>query len=310
MHETHGRRGAASLSLLLSLVLLGHVLACGASHGGDDDGDVPFPIDASGPDPARDAGATGPDASLAEQDAGGPGPDAGLVPAGLYPIVLLASDEPAELGPARAQSLMRVLTLIQTWFDTSMGATYALPAVEVLQSRYSLAEWETFQATGYPDPETGALYIDCVGYFVAWNEFSFYGLLGQSELPELYTPGVTYSVIAPAGGCGAEGLSVVEVPVLDRIDAHCPNARYDGTTSACDGALDPWCAPPPLSQPEYACAAVGALAHEIGHSFGLPHCSERPTCTGPSIMDEWWEFERGVTLSMEDQADLAKVFVP
>ena len=47
---------------------------------------------------------------------------------------------------------------------------------------------------------------------------------------------------------------------------------------------------------------IGVITHEQGHAFGLPHAADRPEgCTGgPSVMDVWWDYDRGATLCEED----------
>jgi hypothetical protein len=227
----------------------------------------------------------------------------------VIPLYLAGADEPAAAIAQRTEVYTRTLLIIQAWYAAAMGASYhhatfGLEPVLVLRSHYTMAEWSDFQVSGFPDPDSGTVSGFCNGWFAAVFDLS-HGVLEAAGLAGLFTPGVNYLVIAPAGGCGAGGLSVVEEPILERIDAHCPEGHYGPSTSACDGATDPWCAPWPLYEAGYACAAVGALTHEIGHSFGLPHCGERPTCSGPSVMDLWWDFERGVTLSAEDRQDLS-----
>ena len=57
---------------------------------------------------------------------------------------------------------------------------------------------------------------------------------------------------------------------------------------------------PPNAQP------WGAVAHELGHGFGLPHSDERPSCNSrPSLRYEWWTYD-GVGLCDEEKADLVK----
>jgi hypothetical protein len=52
------------------------------------------------------------------------------------------------------------------------------------------------------------------------------------------------------------------------------------------------------------CVSVGAIAHELGHGFGLPHTDERPNCAGtPSLMYEWRLYD-GVGLCDEERTDL------
>ena len=99
----------------------------------------------------------------------------------------------------------------------------------------------------------------------------------------------TCAVIGGAGtngSCGGSGLAASEEKIVTETIAKCPTGHYG------NGGTD--------------CSLVGVIAHEQGHAFGLPHAADRPGgCTGgPSVMDVWWDYDRGATLCEEDRADL------
>ncbi|HYG66882.1 MAG TPA: hypothetical protein VD838_04455, partial [Anaeromyxobacteraceae bacterium] len=65
----------------------------------------------------------------------------------------------------------------------------------------------------------------------------------------------------------------------------CPSGRFDAA------AVD--------------CRSVGAMAHELGHGFGLGHCQEGCDALA-SIMWNWPEYDRGATLDPAERAKLAE----
>ena len=132
-------------------------------------------------------------------------------------------------------------------------------------------------------------------YYGAEYELANRGLLAAAGLPALGSSDVIYYAInggGTNGSCGAGSyLSASEANLLTNVSRTCPTGRYSGGSATGETA---------------DCAPVGVYAHELGHGFGLPHCGDRATCSGPSIMDRWWEFDlpTGATLTAEDRQDL------
>ena len=108
------------------------------------------------------------------------------------------------------------------------------------------------------------------------------------KIPIVYLCTVVYYAInggGTNGSCGAGGyLAASELNLLILAEQNCPTGRK------VNGATD--------------CGPVGAIAHEIGHGFGLPHTPDRPNCAGvESIMQEWWLYD-GVGMCGEERTDL------
>jgi hypothetical protein len=217
----------------------------------------------------------------------------------VFPIFLAASDAVASDTERRRDSFERAMRGIQRWYSASMGpeyqsATFQFEPVRVLASKFTRAQWDEYGAIGFLLPDgtrnnegTGA----CGMWYAARGDLIANGLLRAAALPAIGSRGVIYVVVGGGGvngSCGGGGLAASEAKLLDDVRTACPSGRFD----AC--ATD--------------CRAVGAIAHELGHAFGLPHGMERATgCTGRSLMDAWWEYDRpgGATLCTEDRKDLS-----
>jgi hypothetical protein len=286
-----------------------------ASQPAPDGGSLPDagggPPDASVPDAGHghldagalpDAGAPPPDAG-SPPDGGGEPPDAGAS-ARVIPVYIAATDDTDEEIRQRVAVFTVGLRAIRDWYGEHMGAayqqrTFAAEPVRVLRGHYTEAEWDDFGLHGflYPDgrrtPEGGA----CSMYYGAEHELRDRGLLADAGLPPLGDPAVLYYAVnggGTNGSCAASHyLGASEALLLEVTREQCPTGRYAGG-SADGGVADCW--------------ALGAIAHELGHGFALPHCAERTSCTGRSLMDFWWEFDlpQGATLSAEDKADLSR----
>ncbi len=232
-------------------------------------------------------------------------PPKDAVPTGprVIPVLITATDStPSEVDVYKTTFDTLVLAA-RNWYSENMGPaygseTYHYESVRVLAGHYTKKEWEDFGSNGflYPDGRRTAAGGGCSMYSGAEYELRDLGLLSAAALPALGDENVVYFAVTGGGSngsCGAGGyLSASEANLLTNTRNRCPTGRAAGG-SATGGAAD--------------CSSVGVYAHELGHGFGLPHCSDRKTCTGRSIMDQWWEFDtaNGATLSAEDRQDLA-----
>jgi hypothetical protein len=183
---------------------------------------------------------------------------------------------------------------VRTWYTEQLASRgnfrfYHEP-VRVLGGNYTRAEWDRFGTGGfeYPDGTKTEDGGGCSMFYGALHELTSNGLLARAGLPQPGTSGLVYYAILGGGtngSCGADGfLAASELELLELAERDCPNGRL------IDGAID--------------CVPVGAIAHEIGHGFGLPHTSERPACAGTlSLMEEWWLYD-GVGLCDEERTDL------
>ena len=283
---THGRHSSFSRVAPWACALAACALtACGggrAGHSGDSDG---------APTGATDAGPP-------LGDAAPPAADAHVPPASrVIPIYITATDNTQDQLDRRTTTFENILGGIQDWYGETMGArydraTFYFEPVRVLAGHYTSAQWLDFGRNGflYPDGHRTSADGACAMWYGALYELQDLGLLADAGLPALGTDGVFYYVVnggGDNGSCGAGGyLAASEAQLLDDAAQQCPTGRFDAD------AID--------------CRAPGAIAHEAGHGFGLPHAADRPTCTGgPSVMDVWWLYDDGASLCEEDKADLA-----
>lgn len=163
--------------------------------------------------------------------------------------------------------------------------------VRVFRGHYTKAQWDHFGTNGfeYPDGSKTADDGGCSMYYGALHELTTNGLLASAGLPPPGTAGLVYYAILGGGtngSCGAGGfLAASELQLLLLAEANCPTGRKVGNATDC--------------------AAVGAIAHEAGHGFGLPHTSDRQVCTNASrsVMQEWWLYD-DVELCDEERTDL------
>jgi hypothetical protein len=229
----------------------------------------------------------------------------------LRAVYLVATDTPGEAALERRDTMDRALAALQGWYREAVGGpTFRFEPTRIFPSRWSRDEWDDFGRNGFLLDDRSR--TDGCGIWHAAADELGGPRLADAGLPALWTSGVYYLVFGgggTGGGCGAAGMAAVEEMLADRIRARCPNGRNDACARSCSETEvltdeDPWCTESTHQQSGYGCTGVGALAHEIGHGFGLPHCAERPSCTGDSIMDLWWEYDRGVGLSAEDRVDL------
>jgi hypothetical protein len=255
---------------------------------GDDDDDGSLLADA----------ATAPaDAALTPADAAPPSTDAALAANHVIPIYIIATDEPAADTAAHVATYEAMLVGIESWYADRMDgeyehATFWHEPVHALPGHYTRAEWDDFSVNGflYPDGHRTEAGGGCSMYYGTLHEMVEGGLLAAAGLPPPGSPGVLYYAI-PGGGtngsCGAGGyLGASELEILTSAAATCSAGR--------------------LVPPATDCQLVGAVAHELGHGFGLPHGSDRPACTdGPTLMDVWWEYDMVARLCVEDRVDLA-----
>jgi hypothetical protein len=115
------------------------------------------------------------------------------------------------------------------------------------------------------------------------------------------------------GACTYPGLTGLEEFGIDRLRARCPEGLRDSCVRACTDAgglqdTDPFCDDGVLGQRGYECAVMGGIALHLGSAFGAQSAFTRPdvdraACAGKTIMDEWWEYGRGMTLCDPDRTD-------
>jgi hypothetical protein len=237
----------------------------------------------------------------------------------VIPILLEASDAPPSDTAARVTTYGRVLGGIQRWYGEAMGATHQnatfhFESVRVLRSKYTRLQWDDFGENGYlyPNGTRSDPSGTCSMWYAARDELGSGGLLAAAGLPALGTAGVVYLSLATAGkngACGGDGLAAFEGGLHDNFDVRCPDGRHDGCVRTCATPGTPKCDAYPDNT--YDCAAVGAMAHEIGHGFGLPHGQDRigadqTLCANKTLMDWWWMYDQGgPTLCDPDRRDLA-----
>lgn len=267
-------------------LLVPFVAACGSNQiTFADDGGAVIPDGASG---AVDAAV--PDAMPPPPDQ----PDAALPAKRVVPIYIAASDESDADIATHVETYNSIVAGIRTWYTEHLPgdpiAFYAEP-VRVMRGHHTRAEWDDYGAHGfeYPDGHRTEDGGGCSMYYGAEWELRDMGLLEQAGLPPLGSGMFVYYAINGGGlngSCGAGGyLGASELQLLTLAKVNCPKGRL------VDGASD--------------CSQTGAVAHEMGHGFGLPHGSDRPACTnGPTLMDVWWQYDDGAKLCDEDRADL------
>jgi hypothetical protein len=227
-----------------------------------------------------------------------PRPDAAPPASGLAARVRLlyvaASDETAGEIAVNVARLEQAITGIQGFYSDTMGAEYSFatfrfdPAV-VLHSMTTKRDWGTCATDGLACPRDAADPSDrCHLWFAVKAVLREGGLLAGAGLPSLGTGGTHYHAAvagADGGTCGAPAwLSVSGARLVERGARDCPSGRWDALATDC--------------------APVGAIAHELGHGFGLSHC-EGPCDAWGSIMWNWTAYDRRATLDDAERAALA-----
>jgi len=235
-------------------------------------------------------------------------------------LYLAAPDTPVDDVLVRRAAFERALVAVQRWFAESMSPNYPVETFHfepprVVQSAYTRSEWFDFDENGFPAPD--GTKVTCGLWAAAQKELGENGVLGSLGLPPVGEAGTFYVVLAGGGvthGCRGSSISVVEEMLADRVRAHCPNGVYDSCAKRCSdpgglGDADPLCEVFPSNAPGYGCMMVGALANHIAYGFGLRPPTERTEeeralCEGSTIMDQWWNYGRSVTLCDPDKRDL------
>jgi hypothetical protein len=267
------------------------LLGCGTSQIGGSPGD---PDAAASGDP--DAASAIPDAAPEPPDAAPGTPDAAPPAKRVVPIYITASDEPEALVADHVATYNAIVGGIRSWYTDTLGSPkvrfYAEP-VRVMHGHFKRAEWDDFGMHGfkYPDGHRTEEGGGCAMYYGAEWELKDGGLLDAAGLPPLGSGNFVYYAINGGGmngSCGSGGyLGASELQLLINAKANCPAGRKVGDASDC--------------------SSPGAVAHELGHGFGLPHGADRPKCSdGPTLMDVWWMYDDGAKLCTEDKADLRK----
>jgi hypothetical protein len=246
-------------------------------------------------DPDARVTSADPDASTPDAIAIDAAPDAAPPAKRVVPLYIAASDESDADIAIHVATYDAIVAGIQGWYtDHVIGdpaVAFYTERVRVLRGHHTKAEWDDYGKNGfeYPDHHRTEAGGGCSMYYGAEWELRDGGLLAGAGLPPLGNGDLVYYAInggGTNGSCGAGGyLGASELQLLVLAQAKCPSGRKVG------GATD--------------CSSVGAVAHELGHGFGLPHGSDRPACTeGPTLMDVWWLYDDGAKLCVEDRADL------
>jgi hypothetical protein len=253
---------------------------------------------------ADDGGAVTPDGTPAEADAtpppppppdAAPGtPDAALPDKHVVPIYIAASDESDADIATHVATYNAIMGGIRAWYTEHLPGdpvTFYSEPVRVMRGHHTRAEWDDYGAHGfeYPDGHRTEEGGGCSMYYGAEWELRDGGLLAAAGLPPLGSGTFVYYAINGGGlngSCGAGGyLGASVLQLLTLAAVNCPEGRRVGNASDC--------------------SQTGAVAHELGHGFGLPHGSDRPACTdGPTLMDVWWQYDDGARLCVEDRSDL------
>jgi len=219
----------------------------------------------------------------------------------VIPVYVTATDSTDADITADTRTMAAIVAGVRGWYSQQMGSTYQnktykYDTVKVLRGHYTKAQWEDFGKNGflYPDGRRTAAGGGCAMWYGARYEMIDRGLLAAAGLPAAGSPDVIYYAWMGGGSngsCGSAGFGASERKILTDARVNCPTGRTAGG-SATGGTAN--------------CQLVGAFAHELGHALNLPHCSDRATCTGRSIMDYWWEYDTagGATLSSQDRTDL------
>jgi hypothetical protein len=215
----------------------------------------------------------------------------------VVPIYLVAPDTPAADAEAHAAALESAMSAAQAWYAEQMDPSYPARSfrydpVQVLPSNYTRAEWTAFGTSGFAFPN--GTHSDENGGCGMWEAAQFElrdnGLLEQAGLPPLGSPGVLYYALGGGGtngSCGAAGyLAAGELNLIELTARYCPSSRFDACATDCR-----W---------------TGAIAHELGHGFGLPHGVDWPEPCPNSLMDQWWLFDQGVSLCDLERDALAE----
>jgi hypothetical protein len=209
----------------------------------------------------------------------------------VIPVYLSATDTSAGDVDRDRATFDQMFSWVQSWYLLEMAdhgcETFRVEPVRVFPSPHTRAQWDTYSTTCYPG-QSGCDGNGTCSMWYAANTLLPPQLAGAG-LPAIGSQGVLYYVInggGTNGSCGGGGLAASERKIISLTQMNCPTGHY------ADGATD--------------CSMVGVIAHEQGHAFGLPHAMDRPEgCTGgPSIMDVWWDYDRGASLCEEDRVDL------